>query len=497
MTDSLQDFLQELAEAGDTQGTGSGFTLRSDKAREKLKKFALAHPENYFLLVLAGLHSLGGRCFSMRVDADDLEVRADCRVEPECLANLWENVAGGKEGEANAGLRLLGLAILTSVRFGRVDWTIDSCDSRLRQSVRGEELSEPSCDRLPNPVEGTIVQVKRKDMKSVASRFISQLSRRILARDWDEEKLISERVFLGTMKSFEFNKKALDCQGETTPALAVLRVGEGLDSFDGKHLFVEEGELDVVVVLGKRTELPGEAKKVSWLWHGLRMGETRLGLSYDFCRAFALADDLRCDLSLTSVADTWARQKAVRLAREAVRRALELLAVRYREIQGDCYESQDGEMEECLLEVLGKRIDVRRNRHRMGSFNDSLLRCPFFQVGTPDGRKRRADLFEIWEWIEKGQNPALFREESEWQEVEAWADRPVVIYASRRHSSTLIDIFGENAFHRGTTIARSIEKLVAGGKAFLAPTQPVFSGEIVIGDDKLFWALEISDQPGC
>jgi len=496
VTDSLQDFLQELAEAGDTQGTGSGFTLRSDKAREKLKKFALAHPENYFLLVLAGLHALGGRCFSMRVDADDLEVRADCRVEPECLTNLWESVAGGKEGEADAGLRLLGLAILTSVRFGRVDWTIDSCDSRLRQSVKGEQLSEPSCDRLSNPVEGTIIQVKRKDVKSVASRFISQLSRRILARDWDEEKLISERVFLGTMKSFEFNKKALDCRAETSPALAVFRVGEGLESFGGKHLFVEKGELNVAVVLGKRTELPGEAKKVSWLWHGLRMGETRLGLSYDFCRAFALADDLRCDLSLTSVADTWARQKAVRLAREAVRRALELLAVRYREIQGEYYQSQDGEMEECLLEVLGKRIDVRRNRHRMGSFNDSLLRCPFFQVGTPDGRKRRADLFEIWEWIEKGQNPALFREESEWQEVEAWADRPVVIYASRRHSSTLIDIFGENAFHRGTTIARSIEKLVAGGKAFLPPTQPVFSGEIVIGDDKLFWALEISEQPG-
>lgn len=494
MTDSLQDFLQELAEAGDTQGTGSCFTLRSDKAREKLKKFALAHPENYFLLVLAGLHALGGRRFSMRVDADDLEIRCDCRIEPASLANLWESVAGGKA--ENSGLRLLGLAILTSVRFGTVAWSIDSFDYAFRQLVKGEELADPSCAPLSSPVEGTTVRVKRKDVKSVATRFFSQLSRRLLSRDWDEEKLISERVFLGTMAGFEFNSKALSCQAETQPALAVLRVGDGLESFSGKHLFVEQGDLNVAVVLGKGSDLPGQAKKVSWLWHGLRMGETRLGLSYDFCRAFALADDLRCDLSLTSVADTWARQKAVRQAREAVRRALELLAGRYREIQEEHWDPRDEEMEECLLEVLGKRIDIRRNRHRMGSFNDTLLRCPLFPVSTPDGLKRRADLFEIWEWIEKGQNPALFREESEWREVEAWSDRPVVIYATQRHSSTLIEIFGENAFHRGTTIARSIEKLVAGGKLFRAPQQPVLSGEIAIDGCKLAWALEIADQGG-
>ncbi|MCA9779848.1 MAG: hypothetical protein KC800_24135, partial [Candidatus Eremiobacteraeota bacterium] len=268
MTDSLQDFLEELAEAGDTQGTGAGFTLRSDKAREKLKKFALAHPENYFLLVIAGLHALGGRRFSLRVDADDLLVRADCCIEPQRLANLWESVAGGKEGGENSGLRLLGLAILTSVRFGRVDWTIDSGDGesyhRFRQNVRGEELADPLFEPVSQGEKGTVVSVKRKDMKTVASRFLSQLTRRLMARDWDEEKLISERVFLGTMESFEFNRKEFDCRGTSEPALAVLRVGKGPKVLDGRHVFAEKGDLDIVVVLGRSQDLPGEAKKVSW-----------------------------------------------------------------------------------------------------------------------------------------------------------------------------------------------------------------------------------------
>ena len=498
MTDSLQDFLEELAEAGDTQGTGAGFTLRSDKAREKLKKFALAHPENYFLLVIAGLHALGGRRFSLRVDADDLQVRADCRIEPQRLANLWESVAGGKEEIENSGLRLLGLAILTSVRFGRVDWTIDSGDGesyhRFRQKVSGEELADPLFEPLSQGEEGTVVSVKRKDMKTVASRFFSQLTRRLMARDWDEEKLISERVFLGTMESFEFNRKKFDCRGTAAPALAVLRVGEGPEILTGRHVFVEKGDLDIVVLLGRRPDLPGEAKKVSWLWHGLTMGDTRLGLSYDFCRAFAVADDLRCDLSLTSVADTWARQRAVRLAREAVRSALEMAAARYRELQADHWSDQDEELEEILLEVLAQRIDIKRNRHRMGSFNDTLLRCRFFQISPPDGNKRRADLFEIWEWIENGRNPALFREESEWSEVESWADRPTVIYGRSRHSRALLQIFGEKAFHRGTAIAQSIEKLVSGGRKFEPPVQPDFQGELEVDGGTLNWALEFSGR---
>jgi hypothetical protein len=500
VSESLQDFLNELSDEGDVQGTSSGFTLSSDKAREKLKKFALAHPENYFLLVLAGLQALGGRRFELRVDADDLQVGADCRVDRDRLSRLWESVAGGKGGKSDSGLRLLGLAILTSVRFEKVDWRIHSSDDQgsfqLKQSVRKDKIPDPVFEDATEDVQGTVISVKRGDFRKVASRFFSQLTRRLMAKEWDEERLIAERVFLGVLDSFVFNKRPLDCILQSTQGLAMLRVGDPPEFLSAKYTFQEAGEQDMVVVVGRHpSNLPGEAKKVSWLWHGLKMGVNRLGLSYDFCRVFVVADELRCDLSLTSLADTWARQKAIRLAREAARKALELAAEIYTPQQAGKSNCQDIELETYLLEVLADRIDIQRNRHRLGSFNDTLARCPFFTISEPDGTRRRATLFEIWEWMEKGQNPALFSTVEDWEDVPAWQDRPVVIYAERRHSDALVKIFGARAFGDGIAVAHSVTKLEGSGQIFQKPPDSHWKGQTEIEGRKLCWSLGFEATP--
>jgi hypothetical protein len=496
VSESLQDFLNELSQEGDVQGSASGFTLSSDKAREKLKKFALAHPENYFLLIVAGLQALGARRFELVVDADDLIVRGDCRVDRNRLAKLWESVAGGEQ--ADAGLRLLGLAILTSVRFEKVRWIIESSDQqgsfRLIQSVITERIPDPVIEIGSPGFQGTVVSVKRRDLRGVASRFFNQLGNLLRAKAWEEERLLAERVFLGVLDGFTFNGRSLDCQLHATRGLAMLKTGEPPDFLTAKYCYHEAGEQDMVVLIGRGLDLPGVPKKISWLWHGLRMGENRLGLSYDFCRAFVVADDLRCDLSLTALADTWARQKAIRLAREATRRALELMAESYLALQGDNLDCQDAEMESYLLEVVASRIDIQRNRHRLGSFNDTLVRCALFTVSESDGTKRRAALLEIWEWMEKGENPALFRKIEDWLEVPAWKDRPAIVYAEQQHSDALIKIFGTSMFLDGTTVARSVERLSGSRTKFEPPAKTAWQGQCEVEGQELSWSLSLDDN---
>ncbi|MFA5508493.1 MAG: hypothetical protein WC423_23920, partial [Vulcanimicrobiota bacterium] len=206
------------------------------------------------------------------------------------------------------------------------------------------------------------------------------------------------------------------------------------------------------------------------------------------------ADGLQCDLGLTSVVDSWAAQKVIRQAREAARKALQLTAEHYLKIQLGVWKCRDQEMEGHLLEVAAQRIDIRRSRHRMGAFNDTLIRCPFFRIIEPDGTKRRATLFEIWEWIEKGENPALFRTREEWVEVEEW-DRPVVILAEKAHSDTLLKIFGDKAFHSGKALARRLSQFKQAGP-YVPPCDGDFQGRFEVDGQFLNWNLELDGGPG-
>ncbi len=77
MNEELGQFLQSFAEAGSPAETGLSFRIRSHNAREKLRKFALTHPDEYVLLALAGLYKLGARHFQVQCDADDFIVRVE------------------------------------------------------------------------------------------------------------------------------------------------------------------------------------------------------------------------------------------------------------------------------------------------------------------------------------------------------------------------------------------------------------------------------------
>src|SRR5690606_9526177 len=91
---------------------------------------------------------------------------------------------------------------------------------------------------------------------------------------------------------------------------------------------------------------------------------------------------------------------------------------------------------------------------------------------------------------------ALFRTREEWTEVDAWPDRPAVIFGEKAHSDALIEIFGEKAFHSGKSVARSVSKLKQEGRVFQPPRSSGFAGEIEIEGHRLSWNLDPAGGAG-
>lgn len=500
MSQDVQTFLAELAEAGSSE-FGGGFTLRSDKAREKLQKFALAHPENYFLLIVAGLVALGGRRFTLRVDADDLEVTADCGVKRRWLTHLWEYVAGAQSAPETGGLRLLGLAILTSVRFDKVEWNISSQDEEggfcWIQRVRSGDLPEPCISEQTNPDRSVAIRVKRKSFKQVAGRFLTQWANRLFSNLWEEHRLINERVFLGELESFTVNGTTLDYQMAGARSLALLRVGDAGRYLRAQQEFQRDGSPPLTVLLtyppDTDSELPGSPGCITWLWHGLRMGESSLGLPYEFCRVFIRADELPTDLSFTSVADTWQRQKAERSAREAVHHLLEQVLSRWEEQS----EPSRDLLEAYLLRVAVHRIDSKRNRRRLASFNRALIACPLLLGSASDGIEKRWSLEDVWSRLEVGEKVACFPTAELDRAVPAWPDRPLVVRERSGARAVLKKIFGEEHLLDADALGRRLEGLSAVERSEQAPGRyrpeplhPHVQGTIVFGKNPLHWFLE-------
>lgn len=510
MSDEFQQFLGELAHDGKKDGGGSTFTLRSDKAREKLKKFALAHPENYFLLIVASLHTLSARNFRLYVDADDLIVEADCRIGRDSLKDLWAHVAGGAGSQQAVGLRLLALAMLTSVRFQKVQWTIEAPDEdggfTFRQWIDGGKLPDPTLDPGTNLQGGCRVSVKRKSLTQVAGRFFRQLKDRLTKTRWLEEQIVSERLFLGFFQSFELNGRALDCTLSSQQALSILRIGNKSGFLRARQEFVKDGKRSMTVVLSpleRELDLPGEEGQIHWLWHGLEMGSTELNLHSKFARVLVEADGMQTDLSLTAIPDTWERQKAVRLARQAVRDLLELLVLEFTDKRGEDLTSPDQEVEDIILEVLGERIDISRSRHRLASFNRNLIACPLF-VGTDDSGKRSTyTLSELWQRVEEKQPLAYFRRMMDWRDVPPWPGRPIVLECREFHARALERIFGVSKLISATELIVRLEKLKSDGEgvaseeaAEIDPLNPC-SGTLDYSGRTLSWEWSQTDpQPG-
>lgn len=469
MTDALSKFLGDLQQEGALSESAAGFTLRTDKAREKLQKFALEHPESYFLLIVGALHTLGGRHFRLRVDADDLEVSADAQMERAHLRDLWSYVAGGSKLQRGEGLRLLAMAVLTSVRFDSVDWRLVGTDAEggfeFVQSIKKGQILDSQLSSHEGSPGGVQVFVKRKSLGQIARRFFSQLADRLTSHVLLERKVLSERLFMGVFKSFEVNGEILNCDLSEDRALAVGRTPEAPNFLERSYSFELAGELPVVAVItspGEQARIPGKAGEICWIWHGLTMGQSSLKMPYPFCRAFLCADHLSTDLGLSAIPDTWEKSNAERVARDAVRDVLHLLAQDYLQRQYvEQKKSVSEEVEAILLDVMADRIQTSRTRRRLASFNRDLIACPIFWASDEHGAERRYSLAEIWERWEKGLKTACFATPQQVRSVPAWPGRPLVVMAGGKARETLDSLFGPKAILSGEKVLADVERVSA------------------------------------
>jgi hypothetical protein len=108
--------IAELAAEGEVDSKG-GFTLDRAKAREKMRRFQLADPHRWVLLVVESLVARGATRVDVYIDADDVIVAGDARpLTREIAENPWGAMFA--EGEIDPGTRELALALNAVASLG-------------------------------------------------------------------------------------------------------------------------------------------------------------------------------------------------------------------------------------------------------------------------------------------------------------------------------------------------------------------------------------------
>jgi hypothetical protein len=129
----MSELLTELAAAGRVEGRG-GFTIDSEKAREKLRHYQLADPHRYVLLLVEAAVLLGADELEFEIDSDDVHLRfAGAQLVHAQLENIYATLFAQAEQLASLppeqqqhvrGLQQLAFALNSAMalnpRFARV-----------------------------------------------------------------------------------------------------------------------------------------------------------------------------------------------------------------------------------------------------------------------------------------------------------------------------------------------------------------------------------------
>ncbi len=515
--DPLAELVSGLSSAGRTESSSSGFTLASDKARAKLQEFALSNPENFQLLLLAGLYALGSRHFQVEVDADDLRVAGDLPLDRGAFHDLWKSVVGGSGGLGVLGYRVLAIAILTSVRFDSVDWRIESRDQEgswmYQVEIRRGDIHKQALQSMPSAPQGVAIHVKRKSLGQVVSRFFQRTFRKFIDPESDDIRLFRDRVFLPRESTLTINGQALlvTSNDHQISVLASLKSGDAPDLVDCPRTFRRKKDHTMLVLMvdpdrESDSSVPGLPKTVHWIWNGLRMDTTALGLSYDFCRVFVWAPELRTDLSFSSLIDNREKQSMERTARDLVRELLKDVALSLKEDLERVGPSRIDEFaaaRKIILTAIGRRIDMSANRNRFASVNRSLVECPIFRVSKEDGSESLESFADLWSLYETGAPLALFRDRKEWRPVNPWRGRPLVVYTDGEERNLLLKKFGRANKLCAATLLEELAELTARklGEGLrleqslpTSQSNPLLQGRVTVGAESVDWKLNEVDE---
>ena len=473
MSRGLEDFFSELAADGQKEKLSGSFTLESGKGKEKLKQFALAHPDNYFLMLIGAFCAFGAKEIRVDVDSDDFYISGECICSRKPFEDLWVCLSSGS-GEASSGYRLLAIGILTSVRLSAMDWLVAGSDEsgawRYVNEVRGGELAEGTLEPSATPEPQLRVWAKRKSLTQIAKRYLSRATSRFTRALGPERASLAERLYLPSGVNLVFNGELLDSDFQSKPGtscLAKLNYGHAKALVPAEIEYDNPDKSTLLCVLEDPSEpssheMPGQKESVHWIWNGLLMGVTPLNLPNSFFRVYVWANDLQPDLSFSALVDSREKDRYLRAARESTRELTRMLTEDLtRDLKDDPnrQEHDQPNVEEVVVRALKARIDIRRDLRRLGKFNRSLVACPIFWGSFDDGKKRRISFEEIWKHLYEQEHIAVFKTKEQWREVRAWPGRPLTLWTTESHYELLKRKFGLSFLSSAVPLAERLDRL--------------------------------------
>ena len=493
----LEGFFDALMGEGTAQERGLAFTLESEKARKKLQEFAVAHPEHFQLLALAGLYALGARKFEVTADADDFALRTEILLEREMFEKLWSRAGGSG---SRHGARLLALSFLTSARLDDVEWRVFSSDGQgpwsYRLPIKGGEVAEAQLGPGEPSEGGSRLAVKRRSLGLVAKRYLGRLRDRLVQREGADERLLRERLFLTKDSQLSVNGTVFQRSHAALPvnALALMESGPVPPLVECDLQFRSDGSHTVGVILVHPTQtdaaaLPGERNSILWIWNGLTMDRSSLGEEFSYFRAFVWADELQPDLSLSQLISNKAKQTVERAAKTLARDLLhnyvthltqELLA------QGDTTDDEPfRERLKVIKKALRDRISLKRARNRLASLNRALIACPILLGSDSLGQVRWWSFEQIWIELEQKRSVAA-SPTLDTRVVPACPERPVVLVTQPEDWEMLSALLPAWALKKTGDVLKQIEDLEQGAAEAPEPSGD-FHGAFQVSGIEFAW----------
>jgi hypothetical protein len=504
----MEQLFAGLAGEGTTEASGLGFTLESARAREKLQEFALAQPENYQLLAIAGLYALGCRDFRITIDADDLRIEGDHPLPREPFHDLWSFVSRGSTDGLVIGCRLLAMAILTSVRLEEMEWHLQSTDDRggweCQVRVRRGLLSEVAVQPSNQACAGVAVWARRRAFGQVARRFFIRWFNGRRQREQADEGLLRQRLFLDRGSRVVCNDQSLVQATVPDGAVwAVLKTGQAPDLVDCPFTHTLERDYSMSLLMcppgrEQADSLPGKANHVLWIWNGLSMDMTTLGAELGCFRAFVWASELRPDLSFTSLVDNRDKQTLERhvrsLARELLDRWVRALSaemvedsklrpVRYRERLA------------LLRSLVLQRLDPIKSWERLASLNRALVDCPLVVGSGPEGGRRWVTLRELRGEILEGRQLAAVLDDPSLS-FPACPGRPLVLYLDSQEYEFLFGRFFRVEPVRGEDVLKALAALRQPVPPVAPTEQSALNGRVSVRGVPVEWSIGLAASRG-
>ncbi len=498
MSENLEGFFEALSSEGTTQAKGLSFTVESEKARKKLQEFALAHPEHFQLLAIAGLYALGSRHFHLTVDADDFRLEAESELPRLPFTNLWSYASGG--GEA-VGYRLLALSLLTSTRLDNIAWSVSSRDEDgswdYSLSIKSGEPGVSAISKSADGVTGIRLQARRNSLGHVALRYLGRLKDRMTGQRNSEERLVRERMFLPKDTSLTINKVEIlpDLSQDARRALAVLESGQAPTLFDSQTLFKSSSDLTASVVLLEPERaadpgLPGSPDSMLWIWNGLKMDSTALGAEFAGFRAFVWAAELQPDLSLSQLVSDRAKQtlenKVKSLTRELLEKYVPTLTQEIRQSNADLGAEPFLGRLEIVKSALRARISLSKARTRLGRLNRILIECPILLGSDETGVRRWISFEEIWKELEASRPVAVWNV-GEISPLPAYPGRPLVLETKQKDIKLLRRLIPKWGIIEASKVEQNLSEMLR--KQDLPTIEGSLGGRFDLGGEAIEWSF--------